>query len=281
MNGAPHVALIGWPIGHARSPLVHNFWLKELGLAGSYTKQGVKPEDVAAFLKNLVAEGYAGINATVPHKEAVFKLADERLPDAVAVGAANTLWIDDGKLVVTNTDTYGFMTHLDETAPGWQADDRPVAILGAGGAARAIVHGFVGAGVCQVKLCNRTRARSEALADHFGARVVVVDWAERSSMLADVSVLVNTTTLGMTGAPPLDINLARLPPSAVVADAVYAPLQTGLLQAAEARGLRTVDGLGMLLHQAVPGFEKWFGVRPTVSKELRDFIVADLGATPC
>lgn len=281
MTTNPRVAVIGWPIAHARSPVVHNFWLRQLGIAGSYTKEAVRPEDVGNFLKRLAAEGYVGLNATVPHKEAIYALADERLPDAVAVGAANTLWLDDGRLIVTNTDTYGFMTHLDETTPQWRSLDRPVAILGAGGAARGIVHGFVSAGVASVKLCNRTRERSEILAKHFGSCVTVVDWAERSTMLGDVGVLVNTTTLGMTGCPQLEINLGRLPDDSVVADAVYVPLRTGLLKAAAARGLQTVDGLGMLLHQAVPGFERWFGVRPNVSEELRACVLADLGASAC
>lgn len=281
MSNPPRAAVIGWPIAHARSPVVHNFWLRQLGITGSYTKEAVKPEDVERFLKGLEADGFVGLNATVPHKEALYALADERLADAVAVGAANTLWLDDGRLVVTNTDTYGFMTHLNATALGWRSLDRPVAILGAGGAARGIVHGFVRAGVARIKLCNRTRERSEVLAQHFGSQVAVVDWAERSSMLGDVGVLVNTTTLGMTGCPALEIDLHRLPGDAVVADAVYVPLQTGLLKAAAARGLQTVDGLGMLLHQAVPGFERWFGVRPDVSEELRACVLADLGASEC
>ena len=271
-----HAGVIGWPIEHSRSPMIHGHWLKRYGIDGTYTKPAVKPEDFGAFVKSFAERGFAGANVTVPHKEAAFALADVRLPAAEAVGAANTLWLEGGKLYATNTDTYGFMTHLDRSAPGWKAKDRPAVILGAGGSARAIAYGLLEAGVPEVRLFNRTRNRADALARHFGPCVIVHDWFERDKLLADTCLLVNTTTLGMAKSGPLDISLTALKSDAVVADIVYVPLETQLLKQARARGLRAVDGLGMLLHQAVPGFEKWFGPRPEVTDELRDLVVRDL-----
>jgi shikimate dehydrogenase len=268
--------VIGWPIEHSRSPLIHGHWLKTYGIDGSYTKLAVRPEDFTHFVKSFAQNGFAGSNVTIPHKEAAFAAADDVEPEAVAIGAANTLWLEHGRLRATNTDSYGFMTHLGEQAPNWNHIDRPVAILGAGGSARAIIYGFLAAGVGEIRLFNRTRERAEELAAHFGPKVKVEDWSRRDEAITDVGVLVNTTALGMTKNPPLDIELARLPPEAVVADIVYVPLETQLLRQARARGLRVVDGLGMLLHQAVPGFEKWFGRRPEVTKELRALIEADL-----
>ena len=276
MSKAKHAGVIGWPIEHSRSPLIHGHWLERYGIEGTYTKQAVRPEDFAAFVRSFGQRGFAGANVTVPHKEAAFSLAEVIEPAASAVGAANTLWLENGRLHATNTDTYGFMTHLALTVPDWQARDRPVALLGAGGAARAIAHGFLQAGVGEVRLFNRTRIRADDLAKHFGPKVKVHDWFERENLISDASVLVNTTTLGMAKSSALDISLASLRSDAVVVDIVYVPLQTQLLKRAAARGLRTVDGLGMLLHQAVPGFEKWFGRRPEVTAELRDLIVRDL-----
>jgi shikimate dehydrogenase len=268
--------VIGWPIEHSRSPLIHNYWLRKYGIDGAYTKEAVRPEDVAAFLSLLAVRGLVGCNVTVPHKAAAFEAADIREDSAVAVSAANTLWLEDGKLHAANTDTYGFMRHLDLTAPGWNVANRPVSILGAGGAARAIVFGFLQAGISEVRVFNRTPARSEALAAQFGARVKVMPWAERGNASRDAAVLVNTTTIGMNGEGSLDIDFGGFDASCIVCDIVYVPLETELLAKARAKGLRTVDGLGMLLHQAVPGFEKWFGVRPEVTPELRDLIVADI-----
>lgn len=268
--------VIGWPIEHSRSPLIHNYWLKKYGIDGAYSKEAVRPEDVAAFLSLLAVRGLVGCNVTVPHKAAAFEAADIREDSAVAVSAANTLWLEDGKLHAANTDTYGFMRHLDLSAPGWNVANRPVSILGAGGAARAIVFGFLQAGVSEVRVFNRTPARSEALAVQFGARVKVMPWSERGNASRDAAVLVNTTTIGMNGEGSLEIDFADFDPSCVVCDIVYVPLETDLLAKARAKGLRTVDGLGMLLHQAVPGFEKWFGVRPEVTPELRDLIVSDI-----
>lgn len=268
--------VIGWPIEHSRSPLIHGYWLKRYGIDGSYAKVAVEPDDVEGFLRGLADAGYAGCNVTIPHKETAYRIADEREPSAVAVAAANTVWLDGDRICVANTDTYGFMTNLDCEAPGWRGSDGPVSILGAGGAARAIVLGFLEAGVSQVRVFNRTRRRAEELAAHFGPRVVACDWADREALSGEASVLVNTTSLGLKGEGALDIDVASLAADCVVADIVYVPLETALLGEARARGLRTAGGLGMLLHQAVPGFEKWFGVRPEVDRELYDSVSADI-----
>lgn len=268
--------VIGWPISHSRSPLIHGHWLRRYNIDGQYTKEAVPPENAAAFLRGLAANGFAGCNVTVPHKETAFAVADEVAASARAVGAANTLWLEGGRLHAANTDTYGFMTHLSHTVADWRERDAPVLVLGAGGAARAIVHGFLEAGVGRVVVANRTRERAEALARHFGPHVAAVDWQKRSQAARAAGVVVNTTTIGMKGEGSLGIDLAGADPRTVVADIVYVPLETELLAQARRGGLRTVDGLGMLLHQAVPGFEKWFGVRPEVTTELRDAIVADI-----
>jgi shikimate dehydrogenase len=268
--------VIGWPIEHSRSPMIHGYWLNQYGIEGSYTKEAVPPEQFTAFVKSFASRGFAGANVTIPHKQAAFAAADDVEPAAAAVGAANTLWLEGSRLRATNSDTYGFMTHLSESAPGWQRRDRPVVILGAGGAARAIAYGFLEAGVGRVRIVNRTLARAEALARHFGPGVSTHGWSECERLLMEAGVLVNTTSLGMTGNPPLELSLAPLAADAVVADIVYVPLETQLLARARAHGLATVDGLGMLLHQAVPGFEKWFGRRPAVTPELRALIEKDL-----
>jgi len=271
-----HACVIGWPVEHSRSPLLHGYWLKKYGIDGTYTKRAVAPEAVADFLRSLSANGYVGCNVTVPHKAAAFSAADEREDSAKAVSAANTLWLSDGKLVAANTDTYGYMTNLSQQAPGWDRRDAPVSILGAGGAGRAIVFGFLDAGVSEIRVFNRTRARAETLAQQFGPCVKVLDWSEREAGSRDSAVLVNTTTIGMNGVGTLDFDLAGFDPECVVSDIVYVPLETELLRKAKSQGLRTVDGLGMLLHQGVPGFEKWFGVRPEVTDELRNLIAGDI-----
>ena len=268
--------VIGWPIEQSRSPLIHGYWLRRYGIDGAYTQEAVRPEDVPAFLQYLAVRGFIGCNVTVPHKEAALASAAVKEDSALAVGAANTLWLDGGRLHAANTDTYGYMTYLNQCAPEWQRRDAPVSILGAGGAARAIVHGFLQAGVGEVRVFNRSRARAEALAQHFGARVKVMDWDVRSAASRDCAVLVNTTTLGMKHEGSLGIDFKGFHKDCVVSDIVYVPLQTELLSQAHAAGLRTVDGLGMLLHQAVPGFERWFGVRPEVTRELYDLIVHDI-----
>ena len=269
-------AVIGWPIEHSRSPMIHGYWLARYGIEGQYTRIAVRPEEVAAFVTSLAERGLAGCNVTLPHKEAVFRAAAVRDKSAEAVGAANTLWLEDGRLHAANTDTYGFMRHLDVSAPQWRQKDRPALLLGAGGAARGIVYGMLEAGVGEVRVANRTLARAEEIARHFGPKVKALGWAEAAGAASDAGVLVNTTSLGMTKTGPLDFDVSRLPDDATVADIVYVPLETELLRQARARGLVAVDGLGMLLHQAVPGFAKWFGVTPEVTSELRDVLVRDI-----
>ncbi len=268
--------VIGWPIEQSRSPLIHGHWLKQYGISGRYDRVAVAPGEAPAFIRSLESRGLEGCNVTAPHKQAVFEAANWRDPSAEAVGAANTVWRDGAKVCVANTDTYGFMTHLAQSAPGWDGRDAPVAIFGAGGAARAIVYGFLDAGVEKVRLINRTASRADSLVTHFGPRVESWAWSDRERAVSDASVIVNTTTLGMIGNAPLDLDLSTLDAQAIVADIVYVPLETPLLAAARGRGHRTVDGLGMLLHQAVPGFARWFGVQPEVTAALRDILVADI-----
>ena len=271
----PRACVIGWPVAHSRSPLIHSYWLEKYGLRGHYDKHAVPPEDFPAFLDNFAESGFVGANVTVPHKELAYELVDRREPAAEAVRAVNTLWLDDGQLVGDNTDVYGFLANLDDGAPGWDGGS-DAAVIGAGGAARAVLKGLIDRGFTEIRLANRTVSKAQGLAEAFGPAVQPVAWVERDAILDGCALLVNTTSLGMEGSPALDIDLAALPDDAVVTDIVYVPLQTPLLRAAEARGLRTVDGLGMLLHQAVPGFARWFGVRPEVTPELRARIVADI-----
>jgi shikimate dehydrogenase len=268
--------VIGWPIAHSRSPMIHGYWLAKFGIDGAYTKVPVRPDDIASFLTSLSGQGFDGCNVTVPHKEAAFRIAHEREPSAEAVGAANTLWLDGGRLHAANTDTYGYMAALTAAVPDWAGRDAPVAILGAGGAARAIVYGFLEAGVGEIRLFNRSRERAEALAAAFGARVRVFDWSEREAKSRSALVLVNTTSLGLKHAGDIGIDFAGFHAATIVSDIVYAPLETAFLQRARLHGLRAVDGLGMLLHQAVPGFQQWFGVRPEVTAELYELVAADI-----
>ncbi|MTD94942.1 shikimate dehydrogenase [Hyphomicrobium sp. xq] len=268
--------VIGWPVEHSRSPLIHGYWLKEYGIDGSYTKEAVRAEEVAEFLRGLKERGFVGCNVTVPHKEMAFAIAEEAEESARVVQAANTLWLEGDRLFAANTDTYGFMTYLSHSVPDWRAHDGPVCVLGAGGAARAIVYGFLDAGVDEVRVFNRTRSRAEAIAEQFGPRVKAFDWTNRSDGARDACVLVNTTAAGLKGAGTLGMDFGGFNQDCVVADIVYVPLETEFLAQARAQGLRTVDGLGMLLHQAVPGFEKWFGVRPQVTDKLRAVLVADI-----
>jgi len=270
--------VIGWPVEHSRSPLIHHYWLKLYRLDGAYEREAVRPEDLAQFLGSLATRGYAGANVTLPHKEAALRLAAIADEAARVIGAANTLWLDQGgRLCASNTDAYGFMTNLNEQAPGWSKGRRPAMVLGAGGAARAILHGLLSEGALSIVLANRTRDRAEALAQAFRPAIRVINWEDRNRALADCGLLVNATSLGMTGKDPLDIDLAALPQKAVVADIVYSPLETSLLASARASGNQAVDGLGMLLHQAVPGFERWFGVRPEVTPALKAHVAASLG----
>jgi shikimate dehydrogenase len=267
--------VIGWPVEHSRSPLIHNYWIKQHGIAGEYRREAVPPDRFEEFVRRLSEHGYAGANVTLPHKEAALALAecDDR---AEAVGAANTLWLDGGELRATNTDVEGFLANLDAAAPGWDKDLDTAMVLGAGGAARAVLFGLIAHGVGRILVANRTFDRTQALRERFGAAVRPIRWEERNGVLAGAGLLVNTTSLGMTGQPDLDIKLAGLAHSAVVADLVYAPLETPLLIQAKQHGLRTADGLGMLLHQAVRGFSLWFGVQPEVTAELRNLLETDL-----
>ena len=266
--------LIGWPAAHSRSPLIHHYWLRQFGIEGGSSIEAVPPEGFAEFVLHLSTHGFVGANVTSPHKERALALTapDER---ARAVGAANTLWYDGDILRSTNTDIEGFINNLDASAPGWDKIEDAL-VLGAGGSSRAVVFGLIERGIKRVHLANRTIERAQALADQFGANVHPVAWDAIGDVLPRAALLVNTTSLGMKGQPSLDIDVGLLPSHAAVADLVYVPLQTPLLAAAQARGLKTADGLGMLLHQAVRGFELWFGRRPQVTPELRALVEADL-----
>ena len=267
--------VIGWPVGHSRSPLIHNYWIKQQRLDAEYRREAVAPEQFKDFITHLAARGYVGANVTVPHKEAALALSE---PDdrARAVGAVNTLWLDGARLRSTNTDVEGFIGNLDATAPAWGHGLQSALVLGAGGAARAVVFGLLERGIGRILLVNRTAERAAVLRTQFGDRVVLARWSDLDGLMAEAGLLVNTTSLGMAGQPPLTIDLARLPAGAVVSDLVYAPLETALLAAARSRGLRAVDGLGMLLHQAGGGFQRWFGMRPQVTEALRALVEADL-----
>jgi shikimate dehydrogenase len=268
--------VIGWPVEHSRSPLIHEYWLQAYGIEGAYEKQGVPPEDAEDFIKSLNARGYVGANVTVPHKEVAFRTASCVDDVARATGAVNTLWIDGGKLCATNTDVHGFIHNLDHQTPDWERGGLPALVIGAGGAARSIVHGVISRGIPQIRIVNRTRERAHKLAASLGGMVTVYNWDRLSEAASGCGLLVNTTTQGMKGAGAIDVDISVLARSAVVNDIVYVPLETDLLRRARLAGLRVADGLGMLLHQAAPAFEKWFGVLPEVTPELRALIVADL-----
>jgi shikimate dehydrogenase len=266
--------LIGWPAAHSRSPLIHHHWLRSLGIEGGYTIEAIPPEGFAEFVLHLSNHGFVGANVTLPHKERALALT---VPDAraKAVGAANTLWYEGGELRSTNTDIEGFVDNLDASAKGWDTTGDAL-VLGAGGSSRAVVFGRIERGIKRVHLANRTMERARALADQFGNSVQAIAWDAINEVLPRAGLLVNTTSLGMHGQPPLELDVGLLPSSAIVADLVYVPLETALLKAARERGLKTADGLGMLLHQAVRGFELWFGQRPQVTPELRALAEADL-----
>ena len=274
-EGFRATCVIGWPAGHSRSPLIHNYWIKQHGLTAEYRREAVPPEKFAEFIGSWREHGYVGANVTLPHKEAALELSE---PDdrAEAVGAANTLWLEGGVLRSTNTDVEGFVENLDAAAPHWDSGLASAIVLGAGGAARAVVFALLQRGAERVYVANRTFDKAEAFRARFGDRVRPMRWGEVNGLLAGVQLLANATSLGMAGQPKLDIDVSNMPPSAVVTDLVYVPLETPLLAAARACGLRTADGLGMLLHQAVRGFSLWFGVRPQVTAELRALVEADL-----
>lgn len=274
---SPRAFVIGWPIAHSRSPLIHTYWLRQLGLAGSYERIPVAPPELSAFLANLAESRFVGGNVTLPHKEKAFAACAVASPVAQRLKAVNTLWIEDGKLFGDNTDVAGFLASLDEDIPGWDKSVHKSVVLGAGGAARGIVYGLISRGIAEIVIVNRTRARGEDLQQQFPeAAIELADYAALPEVLAEADLLVNTSSLGMVGQPPLEIDLAPLPSAAIVADIVYAPLETALLRQAAARGLRTSGGLGMLLHQAAPGFARWFGKVPQVTAELRALVAADI-----
>jgi len=270
--------VIGWPVRPSLSPRLHSFWLEQYEINGAYVPLEVQPENCQDFLAHLAVRGFAGINVTVPHKETAAAAVDVLDANARRLGAVNTIVVQpDGALFGSNTDGFGFMENLIAGAPGWTPGNGPAVVLGAGGAARAVVAALLGAGVPEVRLINRTFERAEILADEIGGVISVINWENRSSALDGTALLINTTTLGMTGKPPLDLALDLLPLSAVVNDIVYAPVMTPLLEGAKNRGNSIVDGIGMLLHQARPGFRHWFGVEPEVTDSLKAHVLAGVG----
>lgn len=270
----PLAGVIGSPIAHSRSPHLHNYWLRQFGLRGYYIPMDVAGADLEHVIRTLPQMGFVGVNVTVPHKEKVMQIADKVTDRATLIGAANTLiFRKDGKIHADNTDGYGFIENLRTGAPGWAAQSGPAVVLGAGGAARAVVASLTDAGVPEILLSNRTRARAERLREDFGNRIRVIDWVQAGNVIEDAALVVNTTSLGMEGKPELRVPLDGLKPHMVVTDLVYSPLITPLLQHAQKVGCTTVDGLGMLLYQAVPAFERWFGQRPVVDVATRDAIL--------
>lgn len=267
--------VMGYPVKHSRSPMLHGYWIRKYGLEAEYRREEVAPDQFEAFVTNLERNGYVGGNVTMPHKDAAFRLS---IPDARAraVGAANTLWLDNGTLRSTNTDVEGFIAALDAASPGWDRRTQRAVVLGAGGAGRAVVCGFVERGIPEVHIVNRDRSKVDAMRTQFGPAIHPASWSDLPRLLDGADLLANTTSLGMAGKEQLAIDLTPLADHAVVGEVVYVPLVTPLLAAAKARGLATSDGLDMLLHQAVRGFELWFGVRPEVTPELRALLVADI-----
>jgi shikimate dehydrogenase len=270
----------GWPISHSLSPALHGFWLRRHGIDGTYEALAVAPEEFPAFFDRIPASGFAGGNVTLPHKETAFRLCGEPDDAARAIRAVNTLWLENGVVRGGNTDAHGFAANLDQRAPDWDGSESNGAalVLGAGGAARAILHALKIRGFETIFLANRTTERAEALAAEFGPKIRAIPWETAEAALGDARLLVNTTSLGMSGQPPLPFRLDAAAPGTVVNDLVYSPMETQLLAAAAARGLTPVDGLGMLLHQAVPGFARWFGVTPGVDEELRHHVLAAAAA---
>jgi shikimate dehydrogenase len=269
--------VMGWPVMHSRSPKLHNYWLAHHGLAGAYVPLAIAPERLERALRALPALGFAGCNLTIPHKEAALRIVDRVDPMAQRIGAVNTVIAHaDGTLEATNTDAFGYIASIREAWPAWRADAGPIVVLGAGGGARAVLASLIDAGAREIRLINRTLARAQRLAREFGGPIAALAWEERERALADAAMLVNTTNQGMAGEPPLEISLDLLPRTAFVSDIIYIPKETPLLAAARARGNPTVNGLGMLLHQARPAFRAWFGIMPDVTPELRALIEATL-----
>lgn len=277
MADTKHAFVCGHPISHSRSPMIHGHWLKTYGISGDYRAVDVMPEDFGDFASGLAENGFVGGNVTIPHKEAAFALADSRETVAEIIGAANTLWLENGNLCATNTDAYGFAANLDERSPGWDAH-KTALVLGAGGASRAIIHALIERGFTAIHVANRTEGRARELADRFGAKVMAHPFVALDELAADAGLLVNTTSLGMKGEGSIPLHMANIRSEALVTDIVYVPLITPFLADAKAHGFNIADGIGMLLHQAVPGFEKWFGVRPEVTSQLRSMIIADMEA---
>lgn len=267
--------VMGWPVSHSRSPTLHNFWIKQYGLTGAYVLLPVEPGHLPAALKGLSALGFAGCNVTIPHKVAAMQLVDRVDPMARRMGAINTIVVEkDGRLSGFNNDGFGYIQSLLDAQPDWRADAGPIMVLGAGGAARAVVLSLADRGAKEIRLLNRSLQKAQDLAREFGAPVRAIPWEERHEALADVALLVNTTNQGMAGQSPLDLSLDRLPKHALVSDVIYIPMETPLLAAARQRGNPTVNGLGMLLNQARPAFKAWFGVMPEITPELRRAIEA-------
>lgn len=272
---AERAFIIGDPIRHSRSPVIHGHWLSKHGLAGSYEAIHVKQADVGSFFSSLAQSGFAGGNVTVPHKEAAYAHAAVKDQIADEIGAVNTVWFEEGTLRGTNTDAYGFAQNLDERAPGWDRGG-PALIIGAGGASRAVIHALKSRGFSDIRVANRSIDRAQELRRGFGPKVSAHPLAALDEVAAGATLVINTTSLGMEGGGGVPLNMQLLHPDALVTDIVYAPLDTPFLKSARLAGLRTADGLGMLLHQARPGFEKWFGILPDVTPELRQLIIADL-----
>jgi shikimate dehydrogenase len=271
----PLAGVIGHPIAHSRSPALHGFWLRRYGVKGHYIPMDVAPADLETTLRHLPKIGFVGLNVTLPHKEAILKIADVITDRAALIGAANTLiFRKDGKIHADNTDGAGFVANLRQNAPHWVPAAGPAAVFGAGGAARAVVAALIEVGVPEIRIANRSRPRAEALRADFGAKLVVYDWVQAANMLEGAATVINTTSLGMAGKPEFRVPLDAIEPGAVVNDLVYNPLKTAFLAEAEQRGATIVDGLGMLLHQAAPGFERWFGPTPAVDEATRQAVLS-------
>ncbi|MGB0512026.1 MAG: shikimate dehydrogenase [Paracoccaceae bacterium] len=275
MNTAPVVAILGYPIHHSKSPRMHGYWLDQAGVLGYYVPLEIHPDNFEDALKNMPKQGFRGANVTIPHKERALEIADYVSERAKRIGAANTLYFDaDGKIHADNTDGYGFITNLKKGAPEWNAKAGPALVLGAGGAARAILDALITEETPKLYLTNRTKERAQALASEFGDTVEVLDWDNKNVVFSEVKTLINTTSLGMNGKGDLGLDFSQLTSAITVTDIVYTPLETDLLKHAKQRGCTCVDGLGMLIYQGIPGFSNWFGVAPKVTDELRELLLS-------
>ncbi len=276
MTQPPKACIMGDPVAHSRSPMIHGYWLKTLGLPGSYERERVTAAEFPQFAKSLREKGYVGGNVTVPHKEAAFRAADHIDPSAVAIGAINTFYYEGDRLIGANTDVTGFVANLDWRLPGWRTESGKTLVIGAGGGARGVLYGLTQAGLGDISVANRTRERAETITSPYPSQAQAVSFDAISDLVKEADLIINTTSLGMAGQPPLPLDLKQAKPTARIADIVYVPLDTPLLTQARACNLRTADGLGMLLHQAVHGFEKWFGKKPEVTDGLFDLIATDI-----